>query len=124
LVARYAREIAAGRWKPNGETIKFTMDGVLLDGQHRLAAVALAGVGIETTVVWGLDPDCFDTIDSGRPRSAADMLAIQGIPNRFSNSRAAFRHGELTIREVAEVQVRGLHLLMTCSCLLQTQLIS
>ncbi|MDO0930218.1 hypothetical protein QQY66_00225 [Streptomyces sp. DG2A-72] len=32
VVAAYARDMHAGRWMDNGETIKFAADGTLLDG--------------------------------------------------------------------------------------------
>ena len=46
-VSKYVAEIKAGRWQLNGETIVFGEDGILKDGQHRLAAIAKAGKPIE-----------------------------------------------------------------------------
>ena len=45
-VTAYAEDMAAGRWKENGETIKFDSEGRLIDGQHRLAAVVKANTPI------------------------------------------------------------------------------
>lgn len=77
-VRRYAADITAGRWKQNGEAIKIASDGTLLDGQHRLHAIARAGRAIPTLVVRDLEPEVFDTLDSGKVRSLSDILALQG----------------------------------------------
>jgi len=47
-VKRYAEDMAKGNWKLNGETIKVTPNGQLLDGQHRLAGCVMSGVSFET----------------------------------------------------------------------------
>lgn len=65
----------------NGETIIFSADGRLLDGQHRLMACVKSCVSFDTMVVFGVDPDAFDTIDTGSTRSTGDILGINGIAN-------------------------------------------
>jgi len=81
-LASYRRSIEAGRWNITGESIKFSKSGRLLDGQHRLTAVAQSGMTIKTYVVWGLEDEAQVAMDSGVPRSAADVLAIDGLKNR------------------------------------------
>lgn len=76
-----ARDMAAGGWHLNGEPIKFSVDGVLLDGQHRLRAVVKSGSTIQALVVWGLAPQTQDSMDTGSKRTAADMLALHGEKN-------------------------------------------
>lgn len=78
-IRQIADEIEAGRWQLNGETIKFSVTGQLLDGQHRLFACVLAGRPIVSMVVRGLPEDAFPTIDTGKPRTAADTLSRVGI---------------------------------------------
>lgn len=80
-VDRYAAEMKAGKWRLNGETIKITKDGDLLDGQHRLFAVIEAGVAVDLMIIEGLDPSVMPTIDTGAPRSMGDVLAIGGGKN-------------------------------------------
>lgn len=70
-----------GEWELNGETIKVAEDGTLIDGQHRLQAVVESGVSIETVIVWDLPLAAQDTIDTGRRRRLADVLAIEGHPD-------------------------------------------
>lgn len=55
-VAEYMAEMRDGHWKLNGKTICFDKTGRLLNGQHRLSAVARSGVSLTTVVVRGLDP--------------------------------------------------------------------
>lgn len=76
-----ANEIIGGRWKVNGDPIRFGKDGRLLDGQHRLAAVVKSGKPIESVVISGFGQDIFDTIDCGKKRCAADALSCLGEKN-------------------------------------------
>ena len=85
LQAREVRKLSAaireGRWKFDGSPIRFDVDGRLLDGQHRLTAVITTGIPIETLVVRGLPSDVFSVMDTGKIRTAADVLAIAGEKN-------------------------------------------
>ena len=83
-VAQYVSDIQRGAWKPTGETIKFSTTGRLLDGQHRLAAIVASGVAVRMCVATGLDNSAFDVIDTGRSRTGADVLVIEGVGLRES----------------------------------------
>ena len=78
---RLCSEILNGNFKLNGETIKISKKGIILDGQHRLMAVVETGVEIQTIVVLGVDDDCFATIDQGTPRTLAAVLGIEKVEN-------------------------------------------
>ena len=80
-VAQYARDMKAGNWVLNGETVKIDVTGIILDGQHRLYACIQAGVPFETVVIRGLPPEAQDTIDTGMARKFADQLALRGEVN-------------------------------------------
>lgn len=88
-VRLYASEMRAGRWTNNGDTIRLSKGGRLLDGQHRLLAVISAGIPVQMTIVEGLDDDTFKTIDQGRKRTNADILAIAGEKNTNRLAAAA-----------------------------------
>lgn len=83
LVARrvnlLAAEMTAGNWRPTHQGIAIGKDGVLLDGQHRLAAVVKSGIPVTMLVTWDADPEAFSVLDVGTPRSAADVLGISGV---------------------------------------------
>lgn len=95
----YARDMAAGRWQMNGEAIKFNGDGTLVDGQHRLFAVHLAGVPIEFLVVEGVTHDAVPSMDSGKKRSVNQYLAAIGVKNASAIAS--------TLRLVGMVERRG-----------------
>jgi hypothetical protein len=78
---RYARDMTAGKWLMNGEAIKFGADGTLLDGQHRLTAVVLAGVAVDMLVITGLEGETQETMDAGAKRRTADAFGLRGEKN-------------------------------------------
>lgn len=86
-VAYLVREIKEGRYRQNGETIKRSATGNLLDGQHRLEAIKTSGVSLELFVVEGLDDSVFSTIDTGRmARTTAQVMALAGVTNASSTA--------------------------------------
>lgn len=85
----YKNQILQGKWRENGETIKIGPNGILLDGQHRLAAVLESGVAVKMAVARDVDPDTAVTIDTGRNRGPADHLAIWGIKSDVTVLAAA-----------------------------------
>lgn len=83
-VQRLMDEMIAGRWQYNGEAIKWSIDDVLLDGQHRMTALSQMPDdfgALPFLVVRGLATECQDTMDQGRTRSASDQLNIDGLTN-------------------------------------------
>lgn len=76
-VAALATEMREGRWKLTHQGIAFGPTGVLLDGQHRLAAIVASGVAVKMLVTTGLD-DVFSCIDTGVIRTAAQMQSRDG----------------------------------------------
>lgn len=86
---RLADEMKAGRFRLNGEAIKFNCNGDLIDGQHRLNACVIAGVPFDSYVVVGLEHDAFDTIDQGKKRTVSDILARRGEANYKSLAAVA-----------------------------------
>lgn len=81
VVESYAASMRAGKWLLNGEAITFDIDGVLLNGHHRLHAVILAQVPIKTFVTRGVEHECFTTYDCGRHRTVGQLIGMQGIKN-------------------------------------------
>ena len=74
-VQSYANDMRAGNWDSEvGSAISFDLDGKLRDGQHRLAAIVEAGVGIWMWICWNVSAD--GIYDSNRKRSDSDQMAI------------------------------------------------
>jgi len=91
-VKRLASQIIDGKWRFNGDTIKFSANGEILDGQHRLWAVVEAKMPIETIIVKGVEKDAFATIDTLRkPRNGADILALNGATKHRAITSAALQ---------------------------------
>lgn len=91
-VARIARQIKAGKWRFNGETIKIADTQDVFDGQHRLWAVIEAKQSIDTLIIYGLTREAFATIDTlSKPRSGADVLALNGAHQYRSTMASALQ---------------------------------
>lgn len=75
------RQIQDGKWKFNGESVKFDENGNLVDGQHRLMAVVEAKKSIDSNVSFGIPREAFHTMDTGKSRTPADILSAKGYKN-------------------------------------------
>lgn len=80
-VTALANSMIRGEWVVNGDTLRISKAGRLLDGQHRLNAVVRSGLPQTFFVIHGLDDEAFKTIDTGRARTPGDMLSTEGIPH-------------------------------------------
>lgn len=80
-IKAYAADMSAGAWRWNGESVKFSKDGTLLDGQHRLAAIAAAGKTVQMLVVRNLPDETQETMDGGVKRKFQDILSLRGETN-------------------------------------------
>lgn len=80
-VAALSNAMARGEWKMNGDPIRMSRTGVLLDGQHRLSAVVKSGMSFDFLIIYGLDDSVFTTIDTGKKRNGCDALSIDGFNN-------------------------------------------
>jgi hypothetical protein len=92
-VDKLAAEMLAGKWVLNGQTISFSPDMILLDGQHRLLAVIQSGMTVPMSIVIGIsDPNAFKTYDVTILKRGVDQLAsMSGIENAKSASAIARR---------------------------------
>lgn len=78
-VDAYAKDMVNGVWKTNGESIKFRKDGALIDGRHRMMAVAKAGIPRDFIAIGNLDEGVEDSIDIGMLRSFAAVLTFNKV---------------------------------------------
>lgn len=92
-VAALAADMAAGRFvSENSQTITVTESGRLLDGQHRLAAIAKSGVTLDFLVAVAPDDDAeriFVTLDAGKVRSASQFIGLPSPNNIAAVARVA-----------------------------------
>jgi len=80
-VSELVRVIKNGQWRLTSQGISFSRDGILNNGQHRLAACVEANIPILLRVTWGEERDVFDVLDTGSLRSAGDALKSLGYKN-------------------------------------------
>lgn len=74
----FARKIQNGEFVLTHQGIAFDKNGKLLDGQHRLAAIVLAGIPVQMFVGEGFTrDDVIMAIDVGQKRDTADSLRIK-----------------------------------------------
>lgn len=83
-IDRYAHDMKTGRWVVGGSQIVFDLAGNLLDGQNRLHACIRAETPFMSLVTRGVDPLVQQVIDTGKPRSLADLLSWRGESNVHS----------------------------------------
>jgi len=77
-VAELAQDMRLGRWRLSHQGIAFDVHGRLMDGQHRLHAIVLAGVVVQMLVCTMVDAEANGVIDIQAKRSLADALALSG----------------------------------------------
>src|SRR5690349_6156522 len=78
VIDSYARDMKAGDWHVNGETIKWDTDNHCFDGENRLRACVVAGVPFQSWVVVGLPPQARKSVDLGARRQLAQVLRRNG----------------------------------------------
>lgn len=120
-VARYARAMSEGRWIYTAQTIAFSEDGHLNNGQHRLHAVCKSGTSIEVDVRFGEPREAFAYTDTGKTRGAGDIFAIHGEHNYMalaSATRWVWRYENSGMRSFTdrEPDHEGLHQYLCNEC--------
>ena len=99
--AKYiANQINNGEWiTDHPQPICFSSSGQLLDGQHRMAGIALAGESVWASVRFGVNPDHIRYIDTGISRTLGDrvMFVSDMAHNKFIASMVAAQH-QMTVK--------------------------
>lgn len=77
-VAKILHAIDTGEWKTTHQAIALDPTGFVLDGRHRLTAIAAQRKHVTALVAYDADPETFGVIDVGAARSPGDSLKIAG----------------------------------------------
>lgn len=80
-VRRFADVIRSGKWTMNGEAVKFSDSGRLLDGQSRLRAIIEANTPAPLELRFGIPDEAQRTMDAGESRRATHALEMLGYQN-------------------------------------------
>lgn len=81
-----ARAIEEGTWKRHAGNIKFDINGTLIDGQHRLTAIAQSGKIIPVIVETGCDAGTAPAIDQGDNRTLTHAVQFGGKLDKMAPS--------------------------------------
>lgn len=69
--------------------ISISHDGTILDGQHRLMAIAKSGTPRWVLIAKDIPADMQNVIDTGKARTSADVLSLNGQKNAAATASAA-----------------------------------
>lgn len=97
LYKKYAARMAMDKWKVDGQTIVYDINGLIVNGQNRFKACVLSQTPFLALVVRGVDPDARETTDDHGARSATDTIGLLNIPH----SRAVANASQTVIRYFA-----------------------
>lgn len=101
-ISRFVASMTAGKWSYNPQPIVFKGD-VLVDGQHRLTALALAseekpGLSIPMVVTYGPDTMSTSGIDRGTVRKHGHILELEGlVPRGMGNKVSGYARSLLSV---------------------------
>jgi hypothetical protein len=77
-VEKILHAINTGDFRTTHQPVALDPGGYVLDGRHRLTAIAAQRKSVTCLVAYNADPATFDVIDTGASRSPGDSLKISG----------------------------------------------
>ena len=80
-VTQYVQEIKNGDWKFEASSVMIDNKGVLIDGQHTLAAIASSKQKTKVILMTGCRQGVAEKIDCGRGRTVAQRFKFSGVFN-------------------------------------------
>ena len=89
-VIQLAQILQRNEWELTNDCLVFDSDGTLLNGQHRLSAVVVAGIPARFVILRGVPPKAQEVFDSGLTRTLGDQLQRRGVPYYTYVSSALF----------------------------------
>jgi hypothetical protein len=106
-VKKYSRDISHDNWVNAGEVIRISDDGLLIDGQHRCAAVVMAGKPLpgDVIVIGGMDKGVVDKIDRGKGRTMRDIGRMWNFSHQDVVSVANFSLRMLGIQSPSDSEL-------------------
>lgn len=104
-VAKYARMMKQGEWYLSHQAIAFAEDEngkqILVDGQHRLAAVVQSGTTIKTTVIYHAIQTPY--IDTVRNRTFIDNLNICNKTSQYTRTMMSILNLLMSINKIRNI---------------------
>ena len=87
-VRAIANAIKSGKYNMTNDTICISVTGAVINGQHRLHAVIMAGMPILEVVKYGFTDEAFADMDITSKRTNNDILACMGV-EKYRNTISA-----------------------------------
>ena len=78
-VIEYLEQMRRGQWRLSPDAITFDTEGILINGQHRMLALVAYGKPLLFLVGRNYPKDTFSIIDTGKNRTAGDVLQVKGV---------------------------------------------
>lgn len=75
----FADQMIKNEWKLTGQGISIATDGRIIDGQHRLAAIAKSKKSLPMLIISELQFKTQNVYDTGKTRTASDIFVINKI---------------------------------------------
>lgn len=89
----FSNLIKNGEWVLTHQGIAFDVNGRLIDGQHRMLAIAKSGIDTPILVTRNLKPEAYNAIDTHSRRSLADVYKINARYAAFITTISKFKAG-------------------------------
>lgn len=110
-VRYYARQMKHNDWAKTGEPLCFTVEGILVNGQHRLWGCYLGEASFDTYIIFDVpvSPVTFAYYDNGKTRSPATALKIGGFDgvssliNTLIQIRENVNHGAYSMQRATRL---------------------
>jgi len=86
IVAKYASDMSAQKWKNGTANVILAENGALIDGQHSMHAIVLSNTSQVFSLKLGFEESDYSNIDQGVPRTITD--AYRTIKMEYNTVRA------------------------------------
>lgn len=107
LVLFYADQMLKNQWKITGQGISISDNNILIDGQHRLAAIVKSNIAQIMNVTYGLlYEDVYSVYDTGKSRNAKDVLYVNNVKHASHISSSVRLKKSLDIGERLNGQLK------------------
>ncbi|MEU6108629.1 hypothetical protein ABZ853_09550 [Streptomyces albidoflavus] len=87
-IEEWAGAMRRKEWRTTHQGLAIDQQGMLCDGQHRLAAQVIVGITLRYSVARGIEGDTFNVVDRGKMRSSSYTFAAAGEKDAFNLSAA------------------------------------
>ncbi|BAQ93484.1 ParB-like nuclease domain containing protein [uncultured Mediterranean phage uvMED] len=77
-VVKFAQDMKQGRWHLSNDAITISIDGELLNAQHRLSAVIMSKTTQPFLIAWGYAKSSAQIYDTGKKRSMDERITVGG----------------------------------------------